>query len=324
MTARRGDLATDLGLVTLAAIWGVNFSVVKVVLDELGPLALNALRFPLAAAVLGWIVWRGADSLLPRREDVARILLLGVVGNVLYQLAFIIGIDWTYAGNASLLLSTTPVWTVILSSLAGHEQPNRWVVAGIGGTLVGMALVVTGSGEELSLGSTTLRGDLLMIVASVLWSIYTVVGTTPVARYGALRMTTWTLWVGTPVLVLMGVPSILRTDLGAVSAGAWIGVVYAGLFSVALAYVLWYRGVQKLGNSRTAIYSNLVPVWALVTAWIWLGERPSPLQLLGAGSILVGLTVARLGQSSPVPDPSSPTPPEIDPSSPVLPETEPS
>ena len=139
MTPRKGDAATDLGLVALAAIWGVNFSIVKIVLDEIGPLAFNALRFPLAAAVLGWIVWRGSHEVLPRREDVPRILLLGAVGNVLYQLAFIIGIDWTYAGNASLLLSTTPVWTVILSAMAGHEQPNRWVIIGVVGTLIGMA-----------------------------------------------------------------------------------------------------------------------------------------------------------------------------------------
>ena len=79
--------------------------------------------------------------------------------------------------------------------------------------------------------------------------------------------------------------------------------------------MLWYHGVEKLGNSRTAVYSNLVPVWALITAWLWLGERPTPLQLLGAASILIGLTIARLGQSSPEPGPSSPAvEPETDPS----------
>lgn len=305
MTPQKRDVTTDLGLVALAAIWGVNFSVIKIVLDEIDPLALNALRFPLAAGVLGWIVWKQSGDLLPRREDVGRILLLGVIGNVLYQLAFIIGIDWTYAGNASLLLSTTPVWTVILSALAGHEHPNRWVVIGVVGTLIGMVLVVLGSGDQLSLGSETLRGDLLMIVGSILWSVYTVAGANPVGRYGALRMTTWTLWVGTPILVAIGTPAVMRTDLTAVSMGAWIGVLYSGLFAIALAYVLWYYGVQKIGNSRTAVYSNLVPVWALMTAWLWLGERPSWLQWLGAASILVGVTITRVGQPSIDPEPSS-------------------
>ena len=299
ITKRKSDRLTDFGLIALAAIWGVNFSIVKVALNEFEPLAFNALRFPLAAAALGWIMFRGAEDLMPQREDIPRILLLGLVGNVLYQLAFIIGLDWTYAGNASLLLATTPVWTVILSVAAGHEQPNRWVIIGIIGTLVGMVLVVIGSDDQLSLGSTTLRGDLLMIVGSIFWSVYTVAGAKPVARYGALRMTTWTLWVGTPILFCAGIPSLLQTDFTGVSVTAWWAIFYAGLFALALAYVIWYHGVEQLGNSRTAVYSNLVPVWALITAWIWLGERPEMLQLLGAVSILIGLTISRLGQISP-------------------------
>lgn len=312
MTSRNGDALTDLSLVALAAIWGVNFTVLKVVLEEVDPLALNALRFPLAALVLGWIVSRRHEDLLPQREDWPRILLLGVLGNVLYQMTFIIGIDWTFAGNASLLLSTTPVWTVILSAIAGHEQPSGPVVAGVLGTLLGMLLVVTGSGEELSLGSRTLRGDVLMIVSSIVWSLYTVIGNAPVGRYGALRATTWSLWVGTPALVLIGLPALIRTDLRAVSPGAWAGIVYAGLLAIALAYFLWYRGVQRMGNNRTAVYSNLVPVWALITAWFWLGERPTPLQLVGATAILAGVTIARLGQS---PGPSSPAVAGVEPSS---------
>lgn len=297
MTSRKADAATDLWLVGLAAIWGINFSIVKVVLEQVPPLAFNALRFPLACAALGLLVWLRHERVLPDRRDLGRILLLGGVGNVLYQVAFIIGIDWTYAGNASLLLSTTPVWTVMLSAAAGHEYPSRSVVFGVTGTLIGMMFVVAGGGEQLSLGSDTLRGDLLMIVASVLWSVYTVLGAAPVVRYGALRMTTWTLWVGTPILVIMGIPSLGATDLTGVTLGAWLGVVYAGLFAIALAYVLWYHGVERLGNSRTAVYSNLVPVWALITAWVWLGERPSGLQLVGAVCILLGLSVARVGQS---------------------------
>jgi len=305
MIQEQRDWTTDLGLLALAAIWGVNFSVVKLVLEEVDPLGLNALRFPLAVLAL-YLVLRGTPGpSFPHKEDVLRVVLVGLMGNVAYQLCFIIGIDWTRAGNASLLLSTTPVWTVLLSALAGHERPTRWVVFGVLGTLLGMVLVVIGSRAGISLGSSTMRGDLLMIVAAILWSIYTVAGRGPVSKYGALRMTTWTLYVGTPILVLLGLPSLAQTDLAAVSTEAWVGVAYSGFLSIGLAYLLWYRGVQRLGNNRTAVYSNLVPVAALLTAWIWLEEVPTPLQLAGAGVIMVSLTVARLAQT---PGPSSPKP----------------
>ena len=294
MTPKRRDLSADLGLLLLAVIWGVNFSVLKVVLRDLEPLALNALRFPLASLALWTLVRRLPGPSKPQPADVGRIVVLGVMGNIAYQLCFIFGLDWTFAGNASLLLATTPVWTVILSSAVGHERPGLWVLAGVLGTFLGMFLVIAGRGDALEFGSVSLRGDLLVVVAAILWSIYTVGSRRPVGHYGALRMTAWTLWVGTPFLVVLGTPSLLRTDFSAVSLGAWLGVAYSGLMAIGIAYLLWYRGVRRLGNSRTAVYSNLVPVAALITAWIWLGEVPTPPQIAGAAVILAGLSVARL------------------------------
>lgn len=307
-------IGTDLGLILVATIWGVNFSVIKVVLVELDPLALNALRFPMAAAALAVALRAVPGPLLPDRRDALRVIALGIVGNVAYQLCFIFGLDWTLAGNASLILATTPAWTLLLSRVAGHEALTFAGVAGVAATLVGIALVILGRGEALTLGSATLAGDLLMLAASVLWATYTVAGRGPVGRYGSLRLTTWALWVGTPFLVAMGLPSVLETDMGEISAGGWIGVTYAGLLSIGLAYLLWYRGVQRLGNSRTAVYSNLVPVMALLTAWLWLGEVPTALQLVGAAIILGGLTTARLAtrpgdRAGPAQSPGSSTPP---------------
>ena len=294
----RGPIA-DPGLILMAAIWGINFSVLKVLFRDLEPLAVNALRFPLASLALWTLVRRLPGSSMPKSGDIARVILLAALGHVAYQLCFIFGLDWTFAGNAGLLLATTPIWTVILSSAVGHERPGPWVLAGIIAAFGGMFLVIAGRGDALDFGSNSLRGDFLMVISAILWSIYTVGGRKLVLQYGALRITAWTLWVGTPGLVLMGVPSLLRTDFAAISPSAWLGVMYSGLMAIAVAYLLWYRGVQRLGNSRTALYSNLVPIAALITAWIWLGEVPSGLQIAGAAVILAGLWLAQS------PDPSS-------------------
>ena len=297
MKIPRRDVTTDLGLLLIVLIWGVNFSVLKVLLRELDPLALNALRFPMAAVAL-WILVRRLDgSSKPDPEDLLRIITLGLLGNVAYQLCFIFGVDSTFAGNASLLLATTPVWTLFLSSVSGHERPGGWVIIGVAGTLIGIFMVITGSRDAGTLASPTTRGDLLILIASMLWAMYTVGGRKPVTRYGALRVTAWTLWVATPIIFFMGLPGLMRTDLRTITPEAWIGVTYAGLLGIGLAYLLWYRAVERIGNNRTAVYSNLVPVAALITAWIWLGEVPTTLQLIGAAVILVGLTLARLAHS---------------------------
>ena len=288
---RRGDLFTDLGLLSLALVWGVNFSVLKVALAELHPFAFNALRFPVASAVLYLLLRARAPLVAPPRADVPAILGLGILGHVVYQVFFIVGVDLTSAGNASLLLATTPVWTVLLSVARRHEDPPARVWVGAGGTVAGIALVVLGGG---GLGDGSLKGDALMLAAAVGWSVYTVGSRNLVRRHGALPMTAWTLWIGTVGVLLTGLPWLARTDLRAVSPAAWGGVVYAGALGIAVAYVLWYNGVRRLGNARTAVYSNLVPVVALAVAWAWLGEVPGPLQLVGAAVILVSLSLTRL------------------------------
>ena len=300
MEIPRKEITADLGLFAVVLIWGVNFSVLKVVMLELDPLALNALRFPIAAIGLWVLVSKIDGPLMPEPNDMVRIIVLGFLGNVAYQLCFIYGLNSTLAGNASLILASAPVWTLILSSLVGEEQPNIRVVIGVTGTLVGIFMVIRSSSDvdTLASPSASIGGDILILIASVLWAMYTVGGKNPVTQYGALRVTAWTLWVATPVIFFLGLPDLMRTDLKTLTPQAWIGTVYAGLLGVGLAYLLWYRAVERIGNTRTAVYSNLVPVAALFTAWIWLREIPSILQLLGAAIILASLTLVRLTDSS--------------------------
>lgn len=295
------DPWTDGGLLTLALIWGVNFSVIKVALDVFHPLAFNALRFPLAALLLSTLLVARGPVRLPARGDWPRLMALGVLGNVVYQIFFIFGMDATRAGNASLLLATTPVWTTVLSSARGHERIPSVVWGGIVGTVLGMALVVLGSGAGVEVDRSTLVGDLLMIGASMTWSVYTVGSRRLIARYGSLPVTAWTLWIGTVGLLAMGALPLLRTSVRDVPLAGWLGVLYAGLLGIGVAYALWYRGVQRLGSTRTAAFSNLVPVVALAVAWAWLGEVPSALQIVGAAVIIASVSVARFSGSAPKP-----------------------
>ena len=277
----------------LVVIWGVNFSVVKVALEELEPHAFNALRFPLACLALYAVVRVLRLPLVPERKHWPAIVGIAVLGNVAYQWLFILGIDATRAGNASVILATVPVWTAFLSLALGHEKPGPALWAATVGTLAGMALVVLGGPSEVELGGATLGGDVLMIAAAVCWAAYTVGSRPLVTRYGALPVTAWTVWIGTVGLLILGTPSLARTDYRGVSAAAWVAVVYAGILALAVAYVAWYRGVQKIGSSRTAVYSNLIPVVALAVAWVWIGEVPTFLQLLGAAVIIGSLSLAR-------------------------------
>ena len=289
----RAQRLADAGLMAMTVIWAVNFSIAKLALQDIEPLAFNALRFPFAALTVLVVLRMRGPLPAPRREDWGRLVALAFLGNVVYQLLFIYGLDRTRAGNASLLLTASPIMTALLSSAVGHESVSRRVWVAVFTTVAGIALVA-GQGDDLALGGQNLAGDLMLVAASLSWAVYTVSARPLVERYGSVEVTAWTLWLGTAALILLGAPALARTDFARVSSLAWLAVLYAGALSIGVAYLLWYNGVRRVGNTRTAVYSNLVPVLALAVAWWWLGETPTARQLLGAAVIIGGVTLARL------------------------------
>ncbi|HEU4697724.1 MAG TPA: DMT family transporter, partial [Gemmatimonadales bacterium] len=212
--------AQDGALLLVSLIWGANFAVMKLALDHLPPLAFSALRFASATAVLWAIVWwREGPARLPKGA-LWPLLWLGVVGNTLYQLGFILGLARSTATNTALIIAGVPAVVAVLGSLLGIEGTTarqRW---GIALGIAGVALVVLAKGR-LRLGAGTLGGDLFTFGAMLCWSCYTLglrslpEGITP------LRVTAWTMLTGTPGLVLVGLPELTHLAWGAVPLTAW-------------------------------------------------------------------------------------------------------
>jgi drug/metabolite transporter (DMT)-like permease len=284
----------EAGLLVLVLLWALNFSVIKIGLAALPPFAFNALRFPLAALLLAAVLLSGGRLDLPDRRDILRIMALAITCNLAYQLLFISGMALSRAGNASVLLTASPVFTALLSGWLGHERirPAAW--AGIAAATAGIVLVVGSGAEGFGFGAQTLRGDLLLVSAAAVWSIYTVGARDPVRKYGSVRVTAWTLWVGAALLLVVGLPDLVALDT-AITPTAWAAIIYSGFLGLGMSYLLWYRGVKVLGNTRTSTFGNLVPVFAIVIAWPMLGEIPNLWQLAGAGVIIAGIRLVRQG-----------------------------
>ena len=287
---------TETALSLMVLVWGVNFAVVKYALDAIQPLAFNALRFVIASVLVFGVLWAQGQTSLPARADVPRVIGLGLLGNVFYQMCFILGLDRTPAGHASLVLALTPILTAFLSMLTGHERPGPRTWGGAALSIVGVALV-SGAGVRVG-GRDALIGTLILIGASLAWALYTVGARPIVRRYGSVRTTAWTLWTGAVGLVVAGMPSLLRQDWDAVGPAAWGGLAFSATFAIGLAYLIWYRGVERIGNTRTAIFSNLTPVVALFAGALLLREEPSALALLGAALTLGGVMIVRTDPGS--------------------------
>ncbi len=282
---------TDALLVVVVSIWGSNFTIVKAALEQLPPLGFNALRLAIACVVLVGAA-RLSGTGLPARADWPRMVALGLVGHCGYQLSFIQGLARTSVTNSSLILGCLPVTVLLLNALSRRREPvGRWQWVGVVLAVLGVYLVV-GVGAEVA--RDTLQGDLTIMLSVWCWGWYTV-GSRPLLRvYTPLQVTACTTVIGSIAFAPFAVPSLVLLDWHGVSGWAWAAVVASGVLALSLSYVLWYIGVQRLGSARTSVYSNLVPVVAMVVAALGLNEPIGAVKMAGAALVLAALALTRI------------------------------
>ena len=291
---RFGLTAVDLGLLGIPVVWGVNYAVIKAALLEFQPMAFNGVRFALATVTIGLLLRHRGASLRMPRKGLWRLALLGVLGNAVYQLLFIEGIARTSAANASLIMASSPMLVALLATALGRERLRRRGWLGVVLAVAGLTLVL--SVQELD-GFTRvgLSGDLLVLAAAITWALYTVLASNVMARTSSLSATLVTFLSGTPVLLLIAVPSLASQDWRRIGAMGWLGVAFSGIVAIGLGYLAWNTGLGAVGSTRTVVYSNLTPVVAAALAWVTLGERWTFPQAAGAVVVLVGIALTRRG-----------------------------
>lgn len=292
------DRAATLSLIAAIAtmvVWGVNFAVTKYVLDALGVgpfLFIRFLTMPLLGfAVLALVYRRHLARSLPRRADWPRFVAAGLIGHTLHVGIVTWGIDLSTAFSSSLVLTSSPLFTLLILALLGAERLRGWQVAG---TLLAFAGIVLFLSDKFASGFARAGlGDLVLLSAAALFSIYTVI-TRPLAqRYGPLPLLVWTLAVGAPPLVLATLPSFLAAPLDAVPAAAWFGMFWAAVVSAFFGWLVWVWVNAVRGVARSAPLMYLMPPISGVVAWLMLGEQFTALKLAGAALTMTGVAWAQ-------------------------------
>lgn len=286
-----GFTSTDALLALTILFWGTNFIVAKAALRVMNPLAFNIVRFTLSSLTIALIA-RAIGSPRPSRRQIWQLAALGILANTVYQLGFIEGLARTRAGNAALIMAGVPVQTAIVSHLRGTDRLGIRDILGLGLSTAGIAAIVFGSGRSVGFGATVV-GDLLVFGATLCWTSFTILSKPLADQLGPVTSTAWTMCLGSIPMLLIAIPSAVAQDWSRVGPAAWAGTAYSGICSLSLAYLFWYRGVQRLGPARTSFYSNFTPAVAMLAAWAFLGETPSLWQLSGAAGIFGGIWLTR-------------------------------
>lgn len=288
--------SSDIYMLMAVVFWAVNFSLVKIALREFSPLGFNGIRMVLASAVLVFVLRLNGESFSLQKSQVGKLIILGIAGNTVFQLFFIHGINLTTASNTSLIMAMAPGIIALLSSLMKHERLSRTAWTGILVSFLGFSLVITSQNGAFHWSWQTVRGDVLIFAANFLWAFYTVFSKPVLENMSPLKLTSMTMVVGAAFFLPFSVKDLIHLPYSALSWKAWASLLYSGVFALAICYVIWYVSVKRVGNSRTAIYNNFVPVITVLFAYFSLGERITLLQAAGALVIFAGVYLTRSGK----------------------------
>jgi drug/metabolite transporter (DMT)-like permease len=289
---------SEIELISVVLMWGLNFPVIKLVLGVMPPHVLNVFRIVSAGLVLSLIQLRRSNWSLshfwgPFRSDPKAFIIISLVGWILYQITFISGLNLTSAGNGALIMASAPIWTAIIARFMGYDRLSRLSWFGLLVSIAGTATVVALGTAAISLSAEFLLGNMVILVAAVFWGAYTAMTRPMVAKHSPLALTVTSLLIALPLLFLYSIPHWGEVDWGRITLGYWIAIFCSGALSTGIAIVFWNNSVRSLGASHTAAYGNVVPLVALFSSYLILGNEIVPAQLIGGTLIVGGLVIMR-------------------------------
>ena len=276
----------DLLLLAAVSLWALNYSVIKVGVSQITPLAFAVLRFGLSGLAMAAILrWR-EGTLRVARADLPLLLGTAVVGITLSQLCFVYSLTETGASDVALLGATGPLITALLATAIGLERLGRrhWVSACLG---IGGVVLIVGGGAGAAFGRAPLLGDALALGNTLCASAWVLPVRPLLQRYSAWRILTVEMLLGSAVLLPLSLPALLSQDYGRVTVAGWGALSYGVVLTGAVTNLLYFTAIGRIGPSRAAMYGYLQAFLGVLFAVALLNERVTVAQLCG-GLVVIG------------------------------------
>lgn len=284
----------ELALVVAAFFFGTTFVVVQDAVDRVDPLPFLALRFLLAAVVLGVVARTRPASPMERRDGVAAGTALGV-GYVVQT----VGLQYTSPSTSAFVTYLLVVFVPIIALVAFRRRPHPATLAGIVLALAGLLLLTGANGEGGGAGFG--RGEVLTLGCAVMFAIHLVILSEVASRHDPVRLTVVqlvTVGSGCLAATVIGQAVVALRDDGSPGIGTLDGQVvlaaaFTGVFATALAFLLMAWGQRVVPATRAALIFLLEPVFAAGLSWL-TGDPLTAAGAAGGGLILAGVLVAEV------------------------------
>lgn len=303
MTGRL-DLRIALLLCVPPLLWAGNAVVGRLLVGQVPPMMLNALRWALALLFLLPLGWSALRTRQARREVLDRwrpLALLGLFGVGCYNALQYLALTTSTPLNVTLITASSPVCMMIVGALFYRERPTARALLGAALSLVGVAVVLA-RGDVAALAQVHfVPGDLLMLAAMMCWAVYSWLLARPAPSLAGEQRPDWNwaafllaqmlfgvLWAGAAA----GVEAVVAPAPVRWSFWVVVALLYVAIGPSLIAYRCWGRGVAAVGPGIAGFFINLTPLFAALMQALLLGVAPQPYHALAFGLIVGGIVVS--------------------------------
>lgn len=282
---------TLIALIAIQVLFGINYTVSKVVLESFPPLVWASIRVVIATILMVSVALASKRKHPPlERQFFLPLIGFAFLGCIINQGSFILGLKYTTATNSAILNTLIPIFTLLIVAILGHENLSRTKIMGFVMAFIGV--LVLRKVETMTFSNDTFIGDLLTIVNCLSYATFLALSKKFTEKYDRLWTTIWMFFFGSIGLGLISVPSWIEFTLPTIDKKLLACMLYAIIGGTIFTYFLNIWTLARAKSSSVAIFIYLQPLVAIPLAWIFFDEVPTLRTWLSILLIFCGMILA--------------------------------
>jgi drug/metabolite transporter (DMT)-like permease len=281
-------------MLIMVLVWAFAFPFIKIGLEELSFINLTIMRFLVVCLILPFIVvFKKKRFSKFHRKDLFPIFLLGFFGVMVYHLGLNYGEQFISPAAASLIIATIPVQIVILAIIFLKEKISYLKALGVIIAMIGVVVISIWGKAENSIKVEYIFGAIAVLIAALMGALYTILGKKLLDRYNGLSLTVYAILLGSIGLIPLLSYSLIE-QVSVMSINAWFAVIFLGLFSTIIGYILWYIALEKKTASEISIYLYGIPVFSTLFSYIMFKDEITIMFVFGGVLVIAGLVIVNM------------------------------